>query len=179
MRTPLIAFLILLLLGGQMGMLSALLIGHRHAQHRMLRSLAHPSEGGDEAKPLEYLIISHSVQTQPESSFQRIDEREFRYQGELYDIVHAEWRGSDWHVWALHDRQEERYLEALTQTLEPMLSASSTKPTQRLQPAYQKLALLATASHLIPMVRTRTFPLFDPAEPDAPCLEVPHPPPWG
>lgn len=179
MRKPLIAFLIVSLLGGQMGMVGAFLLGHRYDQHRMLHRIAEASASVDNASTLERLIIPQTELSQPKSSFTRIDEREFFYRGKLYDIVHEERRGTDWHVWALHDREEERYLKALAQTLEPMLVTSPTRSTHPVLQAYWKLALVPAASHPAPFVRSRTFPLCDQKAHQAPCLAVPHPPPWG
>lgn len=162
-----------------MGLWGTLLLTHRYGQHRMLHGLTHASASGGEASPLEYLIIPRAHLTQPGSSFTRIDEHEFIYREKLYDIVHEEWRGTDWHVWVLHDREEERYLEALALTLEPTLHAQPTRSTQRLPHVYQKPALVPATYRSATAVRSRTFPRFDPEKPQAPCLEVPHPPPWG
>ena len=118
MRQLLVTFLIMSLLGGQLGMVGTLLMGHRYDQERMLRRIEEASTSPDNASALEYLVIPRAELSQPGSSFTRIEEHEFFYRGKLYDIVHEEQRGPDWHVWALHDREEERYLEALARTVE-------------------------------------------------------------
>lgn len=179
MRQLLVTFLIMSLLSGQLGMVGTLLMGHRYDQQRMLRRVAQASTSPDNASTLEYLVIPQAELSQPESSFTRIEEHEFFYRGKLYDIVHEEQRGTDWHVWALHDREEERYLEALARTLEPMLATPETHSAHPVPKVYWTLALLPAVSHPEPLVRSRTFPLYDQKEPQAPCLAVPHPPPWG
>jgi len=179
MRQLLVTFLIMSLVGGQLGVIGTLLMGQRYDEERMLRRIDEASASPDNVSALEYLVIPRAELSQPGSSLTRIEEHEFFYRGKLYDIVYEEQRGTDWHVWALHDREEERYLEALARTVEPMLTTSETRSTHPVPKAYWKLALLPAATHPDPLVRSRTFPLRDQKEPQAPCLAVPHPPPWG
>lgn len=180
MRRALIAFLILSMLGGQVGMLGALLLGRHRARQHMQRRVAAVSESVGETAALQHLIIPRTEQKQPGSSFMRINDHEFRYRGKLYDIVREERRGTVWHVWALHDHEEEHYLKALAQTLDaPMLFAQPTRPTHELLHAYRKLALVPRASIPSLAMRSRSFPPVLSTEPQPPYLEVPHPPPWG
>lgn len=175
MRTALIALLIASLLGGQVGIVSAVLLGHRFEQARMVRYTATAS--AESADHYAYLVIPEAERFDPTSSFARIDEREFFYRGKLYDIVHEEHRGTDWHVWALHDRAEERYLKALERSLEPMLVDAPAQSSPSAPKAFWKLALLFPPSMPMPLSRSHAFPRWEQAAPEAPCLAVPHPPP--
>jgi hypothetical protein len=180
MRRALAAFLMLSLFGGQVGMLGALL-GRHHAQQEMHRKIAAASAPFSNTAEIQHLTISRSERQSPSSSFVRIEEHEFRYRGNLYDIVHEEWRSDVWHVWVVHDRQEERYLNALAQTMTTPMLKGSTVPVHQRPVAYRPVALVpaAVASPPSPLSRLQSFPRFSLADHQAPYLEVPHPPPWG
>lgn len=145
-------------------------------------SLSHP---GSLSNEIQHLTLTRAERQSAGSSFVRIDDREFRYQGKLYDIVREEWRGEVWHVWVLHDREEERHLEALAQRASqageaPRLEGSG-EPDHRRPLGYRPIALVppALSSLAFPQLRTRVFPCVSFTAPQAPYLEVPHPPPWG
>lgn len=185
MRRALTAVLILSLLGGQMGMLGALL-GRYHAQQRMHHKIADAPESEAfskifrEGADLQHLTIPRSERQSPNSSFVRIEEGEFRYQGNLYDVVYEEWQDQVWHVWVVHDREEEQYLDALAQTMNtPMLEGSTVPVHQR--PVARPLALVPTGLFSLPSprLRSQSFPRSSFAAHQGPYLEVPHPPPWG
>lgn len=180
MRRALTAFLILSLLGGQMGMFGALL-GRYHAQKSMQQEIAAASASPSERAEIEHLTISRSELQSPNSSFVRVDEREFWYRDHLYDIVHEEWRNDGWHVWVLQDREEQQYLNALAQTINPPALEGSSVPVQHRPIASQLSATTPTAlaSLPVPLLRSQAFPRFSPVGHQAPYLEVPHPPPWG
>lgn len=180
MRRVLTAFLIVSLLGGQVGMLGALL-GRHHARQHMDRQIEAASGAEGERDAIQHLTLSRSDRQSPNAPFVRIDEREFRYRGHLYDIVHAEWQGSVWHVWALHDRQEETYLDALAQAVTPPMLEDPSVPAYQRPVAYRPVALVPAAALLLPSprVRLQSFPPLSFAGHQAPYLEVSHPPPWG
>jgi hypothetical protein len=180
MRRALTAFLILSLLGGQLGMFGAL-IGRHQAKEQMQHRVAAAPESPSTSADIEHLTISRSDLQAPNSSFVWIEEHEFRYQGNLYDIVSEEWRGSVWHVWVYHDREEEHYLEVLAQTINTPMLEGSTIPSQYRPPAYRPHALVPTALSFLPSppVRWQSFPRSSFAAHQGPYLEVPHPPPWA
>lgn len=180
MRRALAAFLILSLLGGQAGMLGALL-GRHHARQQMHQRISAASKAPETAEAVRHLTLSRTERQSPSSSFTRIDEREFRYRGNLYDIVHQEWRGSDWHVWVLHDREEEQYLDALAQSMNTPMLRNSTVPPHRhpIEPPPPALVPSALASPPAPLWRSQPFPRSSVPTHQGPYLEVPHPPPWG
>jgi len=177
MRRALTIIVMVSLLGGQVGMLGALLGRHQaqqQMQHRIETAAAPDSS-------IQHLTLSRADRQSQSSSFVRIDDHEFRYQGRLYDVVREEWRGSEWHVWVVHDREEERYLDALAQALKtPMLEGESA-PAQEPPVVLRPIALVPTALAPLPTptLRSRAFPLSSVAAPPPPYLEVPHPPPWG
>lgn len=155
------------------------LIGRHHAQQKMHRTVTAASES-PENRTVQHLTIPRSVQESPRSSFVQIDEREFRYRGNLYDIVREEWRGDVWHVWVIHDREEEQYLDALARSVHgPMLEGEGVPTSQRLL-LHRPLALVPVA-WAVPGPRSfvRSFAPFLASAPEAPHLRVPHPPPWA
>jgi hypothetical protein len=182
MRRALTAFLILALLGGQVGMLGALL-GRHYAQQRMHHKIADApkAEALIDGATIQHLTIPQSERQSPNSSFVRIEEEEFRYQGNLYDVVHEEWRGDVWHVWVIHDREEEQYLDALAQAMNTPMLEGSTVPAHQRPVAFRPLALVPTALSSLPPppVRWQSFPRSSFAGHQGPYLEVPHPPPWA
>jgi hypothetical protein len=179
MRRALAAFLILSLLGGQVGMLGALL-GRHHARQQVQNKIAEAPESPERMKDIEHLAFTRD-ELQSQSSLSWIEEHEFRYQGNLYDIVADEWRGDVWHVWVYHDREEEQYLEALAEALNtPLFEGDSVPVTQRLV-GYRPLALVPSALGLPPppLLRSQSFTRVAAVGHEAPYLEVPHPPPWA
>lgn len=177
MRTAITTLLILALLGGQLGMLGAL-VGRYHAQHEQKREIAADDAPGN-WEEVRHLTLSRAERESQESSFVWIEEGEFRFEGNLYDIVHEEWRGDVWHAWVLHDREEEQYLEALAQSMNPSVVSGTTVPPRPI--SFRPLALTPTGLDRIPRPRVRSHILLPRvvASHQAPYLEVPHPPPWA
>ncbi|MFB6273277.1 MAG: hypothetical protein ABEL51_10335 [Salinibacter sp.] len=180
MRRALAVVVILSLLGGQVGMLGALL-GRYYAQQRMHHKVSAGPEALSDEATVQHLTIPQSERQSPNSSFVRIEDGEFRYQGNLYDVVHEEWRGDVWHVWVIHDQQEERYLNALAQAMERPTLKGSSVPVHQRPIALRPLALVPTALSSLPSppVRWQPFPHSSFAAHQGPYLEVPHPPPWA
>jgi hypothetical protein len=179
MQRALAAVFLLALLAGQVSMLGAL-IGRHQAHQQMQRAVTTGSESLDD-QSVQRLTIPRSERESPRSSFVQIDEREFRYRGNLYDVVRAEWRGDVWHAWVVHDREEEQYLDALARSVDgPMLEGETVPPHQRLL-LHRPLALMPEAWAVAPLPRSvdRSFAPFFPSTPEAPYLRVPHPPPWA
>lgn len=179
MQRALAAVFLLALLAGQVSMLGAL-IGRHHVQQQMHRTVADARESLDD-RAVQHLTIPRSERESPHSSFVRIEEREFRYRGNLYDIVRAEWRGDVWHAWVVQDRKEEQYLDALARSVNgPMLEGETVPPPQRLL-LHRPLALIPGAWAVVPAPRSvvRSFGPFISSAPEAPYLKVPHPPPWA
>lgn len=160
-------------------MLGALL-GRHHAHQQMQRAVtAAPASLDDQA--VQHLTIPRAEREAPRSSFVRIDEREFRYRGRLYDVVRAEWRGDVWHAWVVHDREEEQYLDALARSVDgPLLEGEPVPSHQRLL-LHRPLALMPGAWAVAPTPQSveRSFVPFRAPLPEAPHLAVPHPPPWA
>ena len=180
MRSALTALLILSLLGGQVGMLGALL-GRYHAQQQKQHEVAAVSESPSLLEDLQHLTIPRVERQSSTSSFVRVEEHEFRYQGNLYDVVYEEWRGDVLHAWVLHDREEEQYLDALAQAMDTSMLEESTVPGQQRPVGYRPLAVAPNGPAPLPspLVRSQSFPRVSVADHQAPYLEVPHPPPWA
>lgn len=61
------------------------------------------------AKTEENLVlvkIPKSLEANPDKSFKRIHSREFRYKGNMYDVVRQEDKGNETWYWAVHDEAE-------------------------------------------------------------------------
>lgn len=180
MRRAIAAFLIVSLLGGQVGMFGALL-GRYQARQEMDDRIASVSEVPGTGEDVQHLTIPRSELQASNSTFAWIEDREFRYRGNLYDIVHEEWQGDVWHVWVYHDREEERYLNLLAETMNTPVLEGETVPVQQRPLGYRPLALAPSAQPLppSPRLRVQSFPRVSATKHQAPYLEVPHPPPWG
>jgi len=180
MRGATVAFLILSLLGGQLGMFGAL-FGRYQARQEMDDRIASVSEVPGTGEDVQHLTIPRSELQSSNSTFAWIEDREFRYRGNLYDIVHEEWQGDVWHVWVYHDREEERYLDLLAETMNTPVLEGETVPVQQRPLGYRPLALApsAQAAPPSPRMRVQSFPRVSATKHQAPYLEVPHPPPWG
>ena len=180
MRRAIAAFLIVSLLGGQVGMFGAL-FGRYQARQEMDDRIASVSEVPGTGEDVQHLTIPRSELQSSNSTFAWIEDREFRYRGNLYDIVHEEWQGDVWHVWVYHDREEERYLDLLAETMNTPVLEGETVPVQQRPLGYRPLALApsAQAPPPSPRLRVRSFPRVSATKHQAPYLEVPHPPPWG
>lgn len=180
MQRAFTALLVLSLLGGQLGMFGAL-IGRHHARQQMDDRITAAPESPDEITDAQHLTITRSELHAPNSSFVRIEDHELWYQGNLYDIVSEDWQGDTWHVWVVHDREEERYLEVLAETLNALKLKGSTVPIHLRSFAHVPRALtpIALLSVPDPHLRSQSFPRALLAHHDAPYLAVPHPPPWG
>lgn len=180
MRTALTSFLIVSLLAGQMGMLGAL-VGRHHARQEMEDRIQSVSESPDRESEVEHLRLSQAEREGPGSSFVRIEDGEFRYRGKLYDVVREEWEGSVWHVWVVHDREEEEYLDALADAVKTSVLEGSEAPVQERPVAARPLALVPSgmAPPPSPRVHSQPFPRHSIGPHTAPYIEVPHPPPWA
>jgi hypothetical protein len=55
---------------------------------------------------LEIVKIPKSLEANPDKTFKRIHSREFRFLGNMYDVVRQEDRGSETWYWAIHDEEE-------------------------------------------------------------------------
>lgn len=157
------------------------LVGRQQARQEMDSRIAAASGSPGSMADVQHLTISRSELQSANSTFVRIDDREFRYQGNLYDIVSEEWRGGVWHVWGYHDREEEHYTDILAETMNtPVLDGEST-PVQQRPVGYRPLALVPSALASLPPPRShaQSFPRFSFVRHQAPHLEVSHPPPWG
>ena len=157
------------------------LLGRHQARQEMDRRIADASEFPSDATDIRHLAISRSEIQSTSSSFVWVEDGEFRYRGNLYDVVSEEWRGAVWHVWAYHDQEEERYVDILVQTMNTPVLEGETAPVQQRPVGDRPLALAPSlrASLPSPCVRGQSFPNFSVTRHQAPYLEVPHPPPWG
>ena len=178
MRRTFAVLLLLSLLVGQVRMIGALL-GRYQARQQMQQQIESASLGDETT--VRHLTLTRADRQSSGSSFVQIDEREFRYRGNLYDVVREEWRGDVWHVWAVHDRAEEHYLEVLDRTTKAPTVEGEAVPSDQRPPVLRPIALLPAvgASPPAPHARGRAFLPFSFAEHPSPYLEVLHPPPWG
>lgn len=157
------------------------LLGRHQARQEMDSRIAAASGSLSEMTDVRHLTISRSEIQSTSSSFVWVEEGEFRYQGNLYDVVGEEWRGGVWHVWAYHDQEEERYVDLLARTMNTPVLEGETTPVQQRPVGHHPLALVPSLRALLPSpyVRGQSFPHLSATRHQAPYLEVPHPPPWG
>jgi len=176
MRRTFAVLLLLSLLVGQVRMVGALL-GRYQARQQMQQQIESASVADETT--VQSLILTRA--DRQSASFVRIDDQEFRYRGNLYDVVREEWRGDVWHVRAVHDRAEEHYLDVLEGATAASAVEGGAVPSEPQPPVLRPIALLPTpwASLSPPPERVRTFPSFSFTAHPSPYLEVPHPPPWG
>jgi hypothetical protein len=171
--------LLLSLLVGQVRMIGAL-IGRYQARHQMQEQIESAAQSLEDER-VQHLTIPRAERQSPTSSFVQVEEREFRYEGKLYDVVRAGWRGDVWHVWAVHDRAEQHYLEVLDGGTEPLMAEGDAVPTEQRFPVVRPIAPVPSAQSLPspPSQRVPSFPRASFTGHQGPYLEVPHPPPWG
>lgn len=157
------------------------LMGRHQARQEMDSRIAAASGAPGSMADVQHLTIPRSEVQSTSSTFVWIEDHEFRYQGNLYDMVKGEWHGSVWHVWVYHDREEEHYSDLLAQTVNTPLFEGESAPVQQRPVGYRPLALVpsAPASLPPPCSDTQFFPRFSVRDHQAPYLKVPHPPPWG
>jgi len=180
MRRVFAGLLLLSVLAGQLSMLGAVL-GRYHAQYQMHHRIEEAPEALSKRADIQHLTLSPSDRHSPNASFVRIEEREFRYRGNLYDVVHEEWEGEVWHVWVVHDREEEQYLDALSRSMNGPIFEGTTTPAHQGVLVYRPLAVLPGKTMLVPAPKghAQSYLRFSSSPHQPPYLEVPHPPPWG
>lgn len=179
MKRAIASVLIVSVLGGQLGILGALVGRHQarqEAQHQI-----ETSDASQENEALRHLTIPQSARQSAASPFRWVEDGEFWYEGNLYDVVRDEWRGAVWHVWAYHDREEERYLNVLDRTVGSLAFQDKTVPRNAPVFLYSLLALLPAIRDVPspPPWQGRSYPQLALGDHAAPYLEVSHPPPWG
>ena len=129
---------------------------------------------------LHVLIIPKSVEFDPNSSFQRIHEGEFRYEGKMYDIVRRELRGDTTVYYCVNDVQEEKLFADLDEQIRSALPSSTAAKSTSSIAALKlviKEAIACTGFRAMPPCRpylpTRTgLHSFQAISP-----EIPTPPP--
>ena len=89
--------------------------------------------------------IPKSLEAKPDKTFKRIHSREFRYKGNMYEVVRQEDKGEETWYWAIHDEAETNLYAKMDELKrkawgdEPMPNAPSNK-LERLYPSYIFLA---------------------------------------
>jgi hypothetical protein len=89
--------------------------------------------------------IPKSLEAKPDKTFKRIHSREFRYKGNMYDVVRQEDKGDETWYWAIHDEAETilyAQMDELTRKAwgdEPLPHEPGTK-LERLYPTYISIA---------------------------------------
>lgn len=179
MERAVIFLTVLALLSGQLGMLGAL-VGRHQARQQMEDKIEETSEPTSSKLETKHLTLTRSDRKSPGSSFVRIEKREFRYRGRLYDVVRSDWQGDTWHVWVVRDREEEKYLSALAQAMEAPFGTREARRSPESSLTFRPLGLVPSSRAPLPTPRFRVwcFGDFSPALHQGPHLEVPHPPPW-
>ena len=136
------------------------------------------------AKTEENLVvvkIPKSLEAKPDKTFKRIHSREFRYLGNMYDVVRQEDRGSETWYWAIHD-EEETVLYAKMDELkrktwgdEPLPHEPGTK-LERLYPNFifltNKLSFTKYYSETVNSSHLELLSLYKSIQ-----SEIPNPPP--
>jgi len=114
---------------------------------------------------LVLLKIPKSIEEKPNKHFQRIHEKEFRYKGEMYDIVKEENKTDTTYYYCIHDKEETK----LFANLDTMIKNEMNNPEkekklngliQIINGTYFKIDI---ETDLKPFISERIFEIYSPA----------------
>ncbi|MEZ4699845.1 MAG: hypothetical protein R2834_05915 [Rhodothermales bacterium] len=148
--------------------------------HRRGQRLA--SEAGEHTSPAaaRRLVVSVAEWEQPEQVFERVNAREIRLEGGMYDIALAVQRGDSMFVLLLRDIKEERYLRAIANVFdEGRIDARSPASVWRSVSVGAFAGILPKHPSVSPAVASLSYPPAQKAGYRSCIPEVPDPPPWS
>lgn len=139
---------------------------HRTAQEKKINDL----------RSAEVLHIRASLVEQPNSDFEWKNDHEFRYQGEMYDVIKADHTGTEYVFFCKKDRKEDKMISVLKNNSEDN-SPLTGKRTEKNQKTSDYLSPLP--SFVFPNLRSEVSILISTVKhPVDPFLNFPAPPPW-
>jgi hypothetical protein len=97
-------------------------------QQKIHKSIKRQIKKGASNRDLVLLKVSFSLEKTPSSDFQRIHSKEFRYKGEMYDIVEQETRNDTTFYLCIWDKEETALFANLDKLI---LRAVSSDPFQK------------------------------------------------
>lgn len=150
-----------------------------HITHEIFELIEHH----DRNKYTE-LILPLSVVQHPDKNFIRLNDREFRYKGKMYDIVSQKLTNNTVHFIVIHDKNDERNFNRLaentnlqSQTPGNMKTGKSTVPDTFIKVLFSPLFSVRSTSFHVSLTQNSTALSQNMLFPESPCIQVPVPPP--
>lgn len=138
-------FLLLILLFQPLGYLVIFKI----QQYQVRREIKQRLKAGVPEHKLLLLKIPRALEEQPNSSFQRIHSREFRYQGNMYDIIRQELHHDTTWYYCILDAKETGLFANLDEMVKRETAQNSRNKPQ-LERLYQLLNVLFIVQRVLP-----------------------------
>ncbi|MCC9138432.1 hypothetical protein ACFSKU_12685 [Pontibacter silvestris] len=107
--------------------ISSTYISFKFRQHHIRKEIKRQLKSGVNEDKLVLLKIPVSKEVSPGKDFKRMHEREFRYKGNMYDIVKQEKRGEITWYWCIWDKQETALFVQLDQMVDRAMRNSPTQ----------------------------------------------------
>jgi hypothetical protein len=95
----------------------------KHRQFNIRKEIKRQIKWGASEDDLVLLKIPRELEEKPNKQFKRIHSREFRFEGEMYDIVRQEARGDTTWYWCIWDEEETALFAGLDEALNRALGA--------------------------------------------------------
>ena len=123
--SPLIFLLILLL------PLGSSYISFKLKQYKVHKSIKKQIKKGVSEKDLVLLKIPNSLEAISNPRFKRIHSKEFKYEGEMYDIIKQEIKGDTTWYWCVWDKEETALFSNLQELVDKAMSNNSKQQTDK------------------------------------------------
>lgn len=138
-------FLLLIMLFQPLGYLAIFKV----QQYQVRREIKQRIKAGVPEHELVLLKIPRALEEQPNSSFQRIHSREFRYHGMMYDIVRQESHGDATWYYCILDAKESGLFANLDELVKRE-TAKNSRHKQQTERFYQLLNVLFIVQRVPP-----------------------------
>lgn len=149
----------------------------RHAVQKEVKAML---KRGVPESDLHVLVIPQSVERDPQSSFRRIHDGEFRYRGRMYDIVRKDIRGDTTVYYCINDIEEEQLFARLDDHVRSHLPNSAAAGNTSARSALK----LVVRQAIPPVAVVSILPSSSVPPPAEPCAypttvdtDIPTPPP--
>ncbi len=123
----------------------------KQRQYQIKKAIKRQIKKGVNDEDLVLLKIAKVLENTSNEDFERIHSKEFRYKGEMYDIVRFEDRGSETWYWCIWDREETALFAALPELLKRAWSQDpmQEQTTERVMLFFK--SLFWEYNHIIPL----------------------------
>jgi len=126
-------------------------------QYQIRKEMKHRIKNGVPEEELALLKIPRKLEEESNHVFQRIHEREFRYEGKMYDIVRQEQYGDTTWYYCVSDEKE----TVLFANLDDLVNREASQNPQRKQQSEELQRLLNT---FFVVQHNRPYPVSSPGE---------------